>query len=80
MAVKKKVAETTASTGVVDSEVDVEVNDTGDETIELAEVELSDAYKGITSIISKTIIEFSDNKAQVSTETAVSLREQGIIK
>lgn len=83
MATKKKTVETVTSTGVIDSEVSVEVNDNGEEIIdtpEIVEVELADQYKGITSIISKSIIEFSDNKAMVSPETADSLRLQGIIK
>ena len=65
MAAKKKVADTT---------------DTIAPTNELTEVELSDAYKGITSIISNVVIDFSNDKAQVSAEAAETLREQGIIK
>jgi hypothetical protein len=47
---------------------------------DLIEVELTEQYIGITSVISKGVIEFVDNKAMVSQDTAESLRLQGFVK
>lgn len=54
------------------------------ETIEqpaYIEVELSDSFKNISSVIMKhQSIDFTDGKANVSQETAKSLKEQGFVK
>jgi len=84
MATKKKVVETVTPEGIVDTEVDVEINDeTGEEitvTVELVEVQLAEAYQRINSVISKGIINFVDGKATVSQAVADDLRTQGFIQ
>ena len=55
-----------------------------EETVEIpeyAEVELSDIYGNLSSILMKhQTIDFTNGKAKVSQETAQKLKEQGFVK